>query len=391
MENFEINNFYILLHKIWCTVKIGFDAKRAVQNNTGLGNYSRQMIEILSEYFPDNQYVLFAPKQRENPRLQSICERRNIAFVFPSGLFRRFAALWRLTGVKKDIAANGIEIFHGLSNEIPLGLHKTGVKTIVTVHDLIFMRFPQFYKAIDRAIYRFKFRYACRHAHRIIAVSECTKRDIVSFFNIPEDKIAVVYQPCHPAFSLRVDDECRAATVEKYGLPPQYLLNVGSIESRKNLMLAVKALKYLPETLHLVAVGKTTPYQKEVEKLAEQLNVQQRLRILNNVPFADLPALYQAAEVFVYPSFFEGFGIPIIEALTSETPVVAAQGSCLEEAGGSHSLYIPPDDERALAQKITEIINNPQLAKLMRTKGKEYVSRFSNENIAGELIMNYKL
>ncbi|MDR2423618.1 MAG: glycosyltransferase family 4 protein [Prevotellaceae bacterium] len=369
--------------------KIGFDAKRAVQNNTGLGNYSRQAIEILSEYFPDNNYYLFAPRRKENPRLANLYQRRNVSFIFPSGLHKRFASLWRMAGIKKDIVAAGVEIFHGLSNEIPLGLAKTGVKTIVTIHDLIFMRYPQFYKPIDCAIYRFKFRYACRKAHHIIAVSECTKRDIVSFFNIDANKITVIYQSCHPSFAVRVDPQCRLATVEKYGLPPQFILNVGTVESRKNLMLAVEALPHLPPTLHLVAVGKPTAYQQEVEKRAEQLGVEQRLHILNNVPFAHLPALYQAAAVFVYPSFFEGFGIPIIEALTSETPVIAAVGSCLEEAGGNHSLYIAPNDHRALARAVIQIIDNPQQANLMRAKGKEYVQRFSLQNIASALMKTY--
>ena len=342
-------------------MKIGFDAKRAVRNNTGLGNYSRHVIEVLSEYFPDNDYFLFAPQRTENPRLQTVCSRRNVAFVFPSGFYRLFVRLWRSYGVGKDMADKGVEIFHGLSNEIPLGMKKKGIKTVVTVHDLIFLRYPKFYKPVDRMIYRFKFRYACRHADRIIAVSECTKRDIVSFFHIQADKGDVVYQSCHPSFGVEVDEERRATVAAKYGLPGRYLLNVGSIERRKNLMLAVKALKHLPDDIHLVAVGKSTPYQTEVETYAKQSGVSSRLHILNHARFDDLPVLYRLASVFVYPSFFEGFGIPVIEALTSGTPVVAVRGSCLEEAGGPDSFYVDPNDETELAQKLIEITANKDL------------------------------
>jgi glycosyltransferase involved in cell wall biosynthesis len=368
-------------------MKIGFDAKRALGNSTGLGNYSRYIIEMLSEFYPDNEYVLFAPKRNGHPRLQTIRSRSNVRFVYPAGIHRFFPSLWRSRGVAQDIASNGINIFHGLSNELPV--RTPGVKTVVTVHDLIFLRYPQFYKPIDRAIYRFKFRSACRSADRIVAVSECTKRDIVSFFHIPEEKIDVVYQGCNPVFSTVPDRETVKRIAVKYGLPPVYLLNVGSIESRKNLLLIVKALKRLPAEIHLVAVGKSTPYRTEVEKYATRYGLSSRLHVFDNVPTGDLPALYRMASVFVYPSFFEGFGIPIIEALTSGTPVVAATGSCLEEAGGPHSLYVDPNDEVDLSAKIISILNDSNLAARMYEKGTEYVRRFSDAKLAAALMKVY--
>ncbi|MDR2465850.1 MAG: glycosyltransferase family 4 protein [Prevotellaceae bacterium] len=370
-------------------MRIGFDAKRASGNSTGLGNYSRYTIEILSEFYPDNEYVLFTPKRNPHPRLQTIRSRSNVRFVYPSGGYRFFSSLWRSRGVARDIAANGISIFHGLSNELPMQT-PAGAKTVVTVHDLIFLRYPQFYKPADRAIYRFKFRSACRRADRIIAVSECTKRDIVSFFRIPEEKINVVYQGCDPVFATAPSEETKRRIAGKYGLPPVYLLNVGSIESRKNLLLAVKALKRLPAEIHLVAVGKSTPYRTETEKYAAQAGLGSRLHLFDNVPTDDLPALYRMASVFVYPSFFEGFGIPIIEALTSGTPVVAATGSCLEEAGGAHSLYVDPNDDEDLSAKIISILNNSSLAAQMREKGREYAQRFSGAKIAAEMMNIYR-
>ena len=370
-------------------MKIGFDAKRAVGNATGLGNYSRYVIETLSEFYPDNEYVLFAPKRNEHPRLQTIRSRSNVRFVYPSGIHRHFSSLWRSRGVTRDIASNGIHIYHGLSNELPTGT--PGVKTIVTIHDLIFLRYPQFYKPIDRAIYRFKFRSACRRADRIVAVSECTKRDIVSFFRIPEEKIDVVYQGCNPVFATVPSEETKRRVAEKYGLPPVYLLNVGSVESRKNLLLIVKALKRLPADIHLVAVGKSTPYRTEVEKYAAASGLGSRLHVFDNVPTDDLPALYRMSRVFVYPSFFEGFGIPIIEALTSGIPVVAATGSCLEEAGGPDSLYVDPNDDAELAAKVVAIMNNNDLATRMSEKGAEYVRGFSEAKLAASLYNCYTM
>ncbi|MDR1198243.1 MAG: glycosyltransferase family 4 protein [Prevotellaceae bacterium] len=372
-------------------MRIGFDAKRAVQNNTGLGNYSRYVIEILSKYCPDNSYILFAPRKKANSRLKTILSRVNVSFIFPHGIFRRLSSLWRTFGMAGDIRKQNLAVYHGLSGELPVGIKKTGVKSIVTIHDLIFLRYPEYYKPIDRLIYRLKFKAACKKADKIIAVSECTKRDAVLFFGIPEEKIAVVYQGCHPAFSADVLEEKKKAVVEKYGLPSRFLLNVGSIEARKNLLLAVRALKNLPDDVHLVAVGKSTPYQQEVERYAAKSGLSPRLHLLNSVVFDDLPAIYRLASIFIYPSFFEGFGIPVIEALSSSVPVIAATGSCLEEAGGSGSIYVNPNDETELSKRIAEILNSRELSEKMSEAGKEYVQRFSEKNIATEIMNIYGL
>ncbi|GHU78718.1 glycosyl transferase family 1 [Bacteroidia bacterium] len=371
-------------------MRIGFEAKRAIQNNTGLGNYSRFVIEVLSEYYPDNSYFLFAPKDKGNNRLKTLLSRRNIIFIFPSGLSKWLSALWRIFGSKRKINRNRVEIFHGLSNELPVNIRSTGVKMVVTIHDLIFLRYPQYYHWIDRIIYRWKFRRACRQADTIIAISECTKRDIISFFRIPEEKIKVVYQNCNPVFKQRVPDDKRKQIVEKHQLPEQFILYIGSIESRKNLLLTVKALTQIPEEIHLVAIGKSTPYQQEIAQYAHNMKLEFRLHIKNDFPCEDLPAVYQSAALFVYPSFFEGFGIPVIEALSCGVPVIAATGSCLEEAGGPDSIYVNPHDEVELANKILGVLNNKDLAKKMVEQGFEYMKRFEPKRIAGELMEVYR-
>ncbi|MDR2497082.1 MAG: glycosyltransferase family 4 protein [Tannerellaceae bacterium] len=370
-------------------MNIGFDAKRAVQNNTGLGNYSRYIAEILVEHCPDNRYFLFAPKRRANERLRRLHELANCSFVYPSGADRLIPALWRSGGMVKDLKRCGIDVFHGLSNELPVGIGRCKLKSVVSIHDLIFLRYPEFYRPIDRAIYRLKFEHACRAADKVIAVSECTKRDIVSFFGIPEEKIAVVYQGCHPQFQQRVPEEKMQEVRARYGLPEGFILSVGSIERRKNLLPAVKALRLLPD-VHLVAVGRSTPYLREVELYARRHGLSRRLHVLHNVSFADLPAVYQLARVFVYPSYFEGFGIPVIEALSCGIPVIAARGSCLEEAGGPASVYVDPDGEDELALRIGEILGDEALANRMIKAGKEYVGRFDDGKAAAELMRIYQ-
>ncbi len=371
-------------------MKIAYDGKRAVQNNTGLGNYSRYVVEILAKYFPENEYHLFAPKRKDNVRLQTLRQLPNVFFHYPKGLLHRwFSSIWRVWNVRADVQELAPSLFHGLSGEIPFGIKSADNKIVVTIHDLIFLRYPGYYKPWDRWIYTQKFRYACHKADKIIAISECTKRDIIRYFGIDSQKIEVVYQGCHPNFSDAVSADKRKEVQARYRLPERFLLYVGTIEPRKNLKLIVQAMKYLPADVKLVAVGKCTPYQAEVEALMAQHNLQKRIQLLNNVPFDDLPALYAMADIFVYPSYFEGFGIPIIEALSAGTPVIAATGSCLEEAGGEHSVYVNPDDAEQLAAEIDRLWSNSHLTQTMREKGKIYVQRFSDEAIARQLMHVY--
>ena len=375
-------------------MRIGFDGKRAVQNFTGLGNYSRYIVDILCQFGPENEYVLYAPKKRENKRLDKLTKQyQQLQLSYPTtSSWKKFSSLWRVWGVTRQLEKEKIDIFHGLSNELPLNIHQSEVKSIVTIHDLIFLRYPQYYHSIDRKIYTYKFRKACENADKIIAISECTKRDIIEFFRIPADKIEVVYQGCDPSFIHPVAEEKKREVRAKYQLPDHYILNVGSIEERKNALSAVQALMMLPEQIHLVIVGRHTEYTDKVEHFIKENKLEERVHIISNVPFDDLPAFYQLAEIFVYPSRFEGFGIPIIEALYSGIPVVAATGSCLEEAGGPDSIYVHPDDIKGMADAFKQIYTDPERKKNMIEKGHSFAKRFSEEKQAEEILnMDKKL
>lgn len=372
-------------------MRIGFDGKRAVQNFTGLGNYSRYIADILCRFYPENEYVLYAPKKRDNKRLKTLTEKyRQLRLAYPAAFcWKKLSSLWRVCGITRQLENEEVDIFHGLSNELPLNICKSRVKSIVSIHDVIFLRYPQYYHWIDRKIYAYKFRKACENADKIIAISECTKRDIMQFFNISPDKIEVVYQGCDPSFEHSVDNEKKEEVRSKYQLPARYILNVGSIEERKNALLIVQALPQLPQDVHLVIVGRHTPYTEKIECFANEHKLTPRVHIIHNVPFGDLPAIYQLAEIFAYPSYFEGFGIPIIEALHSGIPVVAATGSCLEEAGGPDSIYINPDSANEAGEALKEILSNAEKKKQMIENGKVFVKRFSEEKQAAQIMDIY--
>lgn len=265
-----------------------------------------------------------------------------------------------------------------------MGIHRTGIRSVVTIHDLIFLRYPQYYHRLDRIIYNRKFNYACRKADRIVAVSECTKRDIVKFYGISPEKIDVVYQGCDPVFARPVSKKEKDRVRAAYGLPERFILSVGTIEERKNLLLAVKAVEKLDD-VHLVAIGKSTDYAKKVQDYVEAHGLENRVHIIHNLKFGDLPILYHLASLFVYPSRFEGFGIPIVEALSAGVPVIASTGSCLEEAGGEHSIYVDPDDVEGMANAMKKVLADEHLRREMIEKGKEYVVRFDPKTLADEM------
>lgn len=361
-------------------MKIAFDGKRFFSNASGLGNYSRDLVRILAAYFPENQYILFNKNQSE--RGKEILNLPNVSFTETSkgNLSRQFK-------MGKDAQNASTDIFHGLSGELPLKWNNKPIKKVVTIHDLIFLRFPKYYSFFDRKIHFWKFRKAAEQADLIIAISEQTKRDIIKFLKVPERKIRVVYQGCHQSFKESQSAEFLNAVKEKFKLPQKFILNVGTVEERKNLFNIVKAVNGTEITL--VVVGKKTKYFDKVEKYIVKNKLQHQIFFLENVSMEELAAIYKLAEIFVYPSFFEGFGIPVIEALFSGTSVITSNTSCLPEAGGNDSVYIDPHNSEDLKSKIVFLWNNEAERKRRVEKGLEYVQKFNDVNIANELIKVY--
>ena len=366
-------------------LRIGFDGKRAANNLTGLGNYSRSLIESLANQYPENKYLVYSPKVKNHKQIDSFLGRDNITLKLP----KDGAFLWRTLNILKDLGRDQVQIFHGLSHEIPFAIQHTKIKSIVTIHDLIFLRFPEYYQFIDRKLYEWKSKSACKRANKIIAISEKTKADIIEFYGTDPDKIEVLYQSCDDSFKNDLPDQSLKRIKLTYNLPDQYILNVGTIEKRKNLKMIIQALKTVNDQYKLVVIGKQTSYFKEVEREIEKLGLRNRIIFLKNIPFADLPGIYQMASLFVYPSFYEGFGIPIIEALYCKVPVIAATGSCLEEAGGPESIYVDPTDVRSLSDRINEILNSPSRQKAMKEKGLEFVQKFNSPLVTQQLMNCY--
>ena len=370
-------------------MRIGFDAKRIVNNTTGLGSYARTLVNDLAEAADDaTELRLYAPDAGNRQLRRQVVDSPLITYCYPRHAQLKW--LWRTHGIVADLVADDVDVYHGLSGELPVGISKAGISSVVTIHDLIFLRHPEYYNPVDRAIYRWKFHRAVAEADRIIAISECTKRDIMYYGNVNPERISLIYQSCSTFFKLRESEDKLQDVNARYMLPPRYIVSVGTIEERKNVLLAVKALHRLPEDLSLVIVGRSTAYTEKVRRYIDENRLTDRVLILENVTNADLPAIYQMAEASVYPSRYEGFGIPIIEAIQSGLPVVACTGSCLEEAGGNDSLYVDPDDVYGMADAIAQVLKGAEGREERISRAQHYIERFEGNDVARQMMELYR-
>ena len=383
------------LNRIFVPMIIGFDAKRIVRNGTGLGSYSRTLVNNLIVQCPeDTELRLYAPDKGIDALRNQI--KSGVTWCYPSPFSPLSSLLsplmkpyWRSHGIVNDLKRDGVEVFHGLSGELPIGLRKAGIKGVVTIHDLIFLRHPEWYNPVDVMFYKWKFHKTLKEATKIIAISECTKRDIIHYGKVEPERIELIYQSFSPQFKQNSSPQNNTASEENSSLftlhssLKRYILSVGTVEERKNLGLAVKALDYLPDNVHLVAVGRQTDYAKSLPKHS-------RLHLMGQLPIEELTALYDGAEAFVYPSRYEGFGIPIIEAISRGLPVVACTGSCLEEAGGPDSIYVDPDDAQAMANAIKSVLKGAPDREQRIERSKEYIKRFEGNDVAAQVMQLYQ-
>ncbi len=380
-------------------MNIGYDAKRAYHNGTGLGHYSRTLINSLAQFYPGHEYYLFNPKAGKFllPEVKNI---HQILPDFPSSLF---PSAWRSSWVKKDLKKLNIDLYHGLSHEIPAGIQKSKIKTVVTIHDLIHERYPGQYSTIDVKIYNKKFRYACEHADKIIAISNQTEQDIINFYKTPVEKITVCYQSCNPIFLKEINEVEKERIKKFYDLPDKYFLYVGSIIERKNLLAICKALVLLKndpdsyrENIPLVVIGGGGKYKKQVKEYIYMNGLEKLVIFLSEHKAAnaesfrtakDFPAIYQSAFAMIYPSTFEGFGIPVLEALFSKLPVITSNIASLPEAGGDAAYYIDPFKPGEIAIAMKKIFYDEQLRETMKQKGILHAQNFTQQKCA-EAVMN---
>lgn len=359
---------------------IGYEAKRIFHNRSGLGHYGRNLLSGLAQYYPENQYRLYNPwpgKVEFNPA-------KCVTEVCPPYRTKLLAQIWRRRLVAGRVAREGVEVFHGLSGELPQGLKKT--PAVVTMHDLIFMRYPKLYKAIDRRVYRRKALQAGRSAQVIVAVSQQTRRDLIDLLDLPAHKIKVIFQSCAPEF-WRDQSALWPALERQWALPERFVLFVGSLEKRKNPVLLAQVCAELKIPLRVV--GRPTPYWErfwQKRNRAESEYVQQ-IKIDDT---SQLAALYQRASLFAYPSIFEGFGIPLLEAMASGTPVLTARNSALQEVAGPGSVLVDELQHESLNEALQELWESPESYAARSQKNRHFAEQFTDRVLTAQWMETYR-
>jgi len=370
-------------------MRIGFDAKRIFNNQTGLGNYARTLIDNLQEFYPNEEYLLFTPRLSKSGTEYA----QQFRTITPTSSFKH---IWRSYSIKKDLEKEQVDLYHGLSSEIPFWLKN--IKTVVTIHDLIFKALPHTYPQVDRWLYEEKTRYASSYAEKVITISEYSKQDIIKYYGIAPEKIEVVYPLCQPIFyksaSLETSDFDNTARLDFNQLPSEYILYVGSIIERKNLLTIIKAIWQMPDKqrLPLVIVGKGKGYKKKVEAYINSHRLTHLIHWVDNLSSVEgLKELYQKAQLMIFPSHYEGFGLPVVEAMLCGIPVITSNVTALPEAGGQYAKLVNPNEVDELRVAIQTVLSDSALNRQMRVEGKkDALARFNPEKLTRELMAVYR-
>lgn len=354
-------------------MNIGYDAKRAFTNRTGLGNYSRDLIDLVSE--KNVTPTLFSPKA--SPEVDWTPPSK-ADVISPTGT----AFLWRTYGMHRQARNLPLDLYHGLSHEVPLSIKKFPCPSLVTMHDLIYKRFPRYFGWWDRQIYDMKWKWSVHASDHIVAISKSTADDLMQFFQVPSKKISVVYN----CVSAQFQPEDPPESALPPGIPEtDFALFLGQHNERKNLDLVLRAYETAAKKLPpLVVIGAGHPLTASNPVAQERI-----IQPSGSFSGVALATIVRRARMVVYPSRFEGFGLPILEAMQSGTPVISCRNSSLPEVGGDAILYTSEDDENELVAQMQRIWKEDQLYRNLRQAGLDRAQLFSRERHQSEMLELY--
>lgn len=364
-------------------MNIAFDAKRLFNNHTGLGNYSRTLVSNYKHFYPEDDLKLFATDISKSKYYSDFKE---YDIILPG---RQPKALWRSYSIAYQLNNIRADVYHGLSNEIPFSASKIRASKIVTIHDLFFLRYPHDFSKIDRWLYKRKTKFACQNSDHIIAISEATKSDLINLLNVKEEKISIVYQSCASLFQ-----EGKKGVLSKaYNLPSRYFLYVGTLNKRKNIVLLFKAMSNIPKEkrIPVVVVGNgTKAYKKTLTILMEDLKISEDVIFLGHVENLTLKSIYEGALCTVLTSFYEGFGIPIIESLFCGTPVIISDVSALPEAAGNCGVRVSPTNIDEMTNALHLFTNDNRLRNQLVSDIKSHLEQYRSSITAEKLHSIYR-
>lgn len=364
-------------------MKIGIDARLVYYHQAGIGQYILRLTQALALLDHEDQFTLFTSRKDRTPILEQSNFKRQELWT-PS--HHRFEP----AALSLELARFSLDVLHSPDFIPPASVH---AKSVITVHDLAFLLFPDFLTR-PSARYYSRVDIAAHKADHIIAVSESTKRDTVRLLGVPEEKITVIPEAAHPIFAPITSPEPLERIRTRYKLPEEFILFVGTIEPRKNLPALVNAYRRLRDNyksnVALVIVGQRGWLYEELDQMLEEMNIQDSVRFLGGVPNEELVYLYNAAKIFAFPSRYEGFGLPPLEAMACGTPVVTSNVSSLPEVVGDAALLVDPEDIDGLAVAMWRLLSEENLRRELRAKGLKRAQTFSWERAARATLQVYR-
>ncbi len=359
-------------------MRIGFDLRPFLRHATGVGIYYKNLLFSLARIDADNQYYLFSSSYKDRFKQEELPPFSQCVFRDARYPVKLLNFLWQRMGWPSldKFFNTELDLTH---SPIPLLLPTKG-KKIVTVYDLFFMDFPTFVHGEARKNFAKKIENSLRRADGILVISQFVKDQIINRFSLNEDKIKVVYLGVNPDFSNKPSVAQAEIVKNKYDLPSKYILFVGAIEPRKNLVKLIEALGFIHEKSHdvpLVIVGKKgMDYQNLIKKI-EDNNLQSKVLFLDYIPEGDLKVLYHLASCLVFPSLSEGFGLPLVEAMAAECPLVISRAPALPEIAVDAALYFDPEDAEDMASQIITVLVDEDKRKNLIEKGNRRLGDFS--------------
>jgi len=373
-------------------MRICIDVSAAVHERAGLGRYTSELVAALLALDHNADYVMFYNNPASAtipPPLTSLPRLTTSLAIKP---WRMAVLLSHMAGRSQDSLFPGIDLFHATDHLLP---RLYCVKSVFTLHDLVFQVYPETHKSLNRWFLRLMIPRFLRAADAIIAISQWTKSDAVRLYGIPEEKITVIYEGVHPRFHRLHQTEIAAAR-QKYRLPQHAILYVGTIEPRKNLITLLDAYVQMlrqhavADDTKLVIVGRKGWLYEPFFRRLHELGLEGQVIFPGFVADKDLPAIYAAADVFVFPSLYEGFGLPVLEAMACGAPVVCSNSSSLPEVAGDAALQFAPTDVASLAAALQRILSDGELRRRLVAAGVQRAQHFTWEETARQTLQVYR-
>ena len=375
-------------------MRIGIDATALPPRPVGAGNYIIELIRSLESLDVADEFVVFAqPHGRE---LIGVPARPGFDWMMIPERSPARRLVWEQAAFPRLVAKAGLDLLHSLHYTRPLRLP---CASVVTFHDMTFFLYPHLHTFSKRLYFPQAIRLSARKADALIADSESTRQDAIRLLGIPPERIYTVPLGVSPAFHPVREAASLEAVRQRYSLPQHFILYVGLVEPRRILPGLLRAYQRLQEHVRLqdgadaaplVIVGRFGWNVEHVFELVDALGIKEMVHFSGYVPAQDLPIVYNLADVFVYPSLYEGFGLPPLEAMACGTPVITTAVSSLPEHVGEAGLLIPPQDEGALFQALLAVLQDPELRRQLSQKGPQRAALYSWNRTAQETLNVYR-